>query len=145
MHDRIARVLEQKGRHIETTTPQASVFDAVDRMNAARIGSLLVVDDSSRLVGILTERDVLVRVVAVGRWGFATRVREVMTPDPITVRANATVTDAMELMTAHRCRHLPVVDDGGLCGLVSIGDLTSWLVNDQRRTIEDLHDYIRAA
>jgi CBS domain-containing protein len=145
MHDQIARVLEHKGRYVETTPPQASVFDAVDRMNAAHIGALLVVDEPSRVIGILTERDVLIRVVAAGRWSVYTRVRDVMTPNPITVRATATVTDALELMSMHRCGNLPVLDDRGLCGLVSIGDLTSWLVQDQRRTIEDLHSYIRAA
>lgn len=144
MHDQIARVLEHKGHHVETTAIDATATEAVERMNACRIGALVVLE-GGRPVGIFTERDVLVRIVASGLDPRTTRVGDVMTRDPVMIRSDETVADAMRIITDHRCRHLPVLDERGLCGLISIGDLTSWVVSDQQRTIYDLHDYIRAA
>jgi CBS domain-containing protein len=144
MTDAIARVLEVKGTRVETTTPQTTVAAAVALMNELRIGALVVIANG-RPVGIFTERDVLVRVVATGRIPGVTRVADVMTPDPVTIGADTTVGEAMRTITRSRCRHLPVVDAGGLRGLISIGDLTSWIVEEQQRTIHDLHHYIRAA
>ena len=92
-----------------------------------------------------TERDVLVRVVAAGLDPQGTPVGEVMTRSPVAVRSGQTVGDAMRIITERRCRHLPVIDDNRLHGLISIGDLTSWLVRDQERTIADLHDYMNRA
>jgi CBS domain-containing protein len=143
MHDRISRILERKGRDVATTAPGTSVVVAVEHMNVRHIGSLVVVD-GSRLTGILTERDVLMRVVAAGRDPRVTMVAEVMTPDPVIVRPDMTIGDAMRLITERRCRHLPVVDETGLCGLISSGDLTSWVVRLREAEINDLQDYIRA-
>ncbi|MBC7978378.1 MAG: CBS domain-containing protein [Myxococcales bacterium] len=141
MSDPIARVLEHKGSDVEAIAPDTLVITAVQRMNAKKIGALLVID-KGRPVGIFTERDVLVRVVAAGLDPKTTPVNEVMTRNPVVVRADVTVHEAMFVITQRRCRHLPVLDDNGVCGLISIGDLTSWLVRDQQRTIEDLHDYM---
>src|SRR5258706_9634624 len=148
MSDRISRVLKHKGAHVETVPPETTVFDAVERMNEQRIGALLVADNYRpgkpyRPIGIFTERDVLVRVLACRLDPQTTTVGEVMTSDPVTVRSDATVAEAMAIITDKRCRHLPVVDDTGLCGLISIGDLTSWVVRDQELTISDLHGYIQ--
>jgi CBS domain-containing protein len=144
MNDPIARVLESKGSGIETVSPDTMVLVAVQRMNERKIGALLVTD-GGRAVGIFTERDVLVRVVAAGLDPHATPVNEVMTRNPVVIRPEATVNEAMRVTTGRRCRHLPVVDDGGLRGLISLGDLTSWVVRHQQRTIEDLHDYMSRA
>lgn len=144
MNDRIYKVLEHKGREVECTSINTTVFAAVERMNALRIGALVVLD-AGRLVGIVTERDVLTRVIARTLDPRLTLVGDVMTREPVTVRADATVSDAMIVITNRRCRHLPVVDETGVCGLISIGDLTSWMVRDQQQTIADLHNYIRAA
>lgn len=146
----VAHVLAYKGHRIETVSPEASVLDAVAKMNAHRIGSVLVTDtyrpgQPYRPVGIFTERDVLVRVIAPGLDPSKTPVGDVMTRTPITVRASATIAEAMRVVTERRCRHLPVIDDTGLCGLISIGDLTKWVVNDQRQTIDDLQGYIARA
>ena len=146
--DKVAHVLAHKGRHVETVGPEATVLEAVVRMNERRIGSVLVADTYApgrpyRPIGIFTERDVLVRVISQGRDPATTRVGEVMTENPVTVHASTSVVDAMRLVTDKRCRHLPVLDDAGLCGLISIGDLTKWVVRDQQRTIDDLHDYLR--
>lgn len=144
MNDPIAKVLESKGGGVETVSPQTTVLAAVQRMNERKIGALLVTE-ANRPVGIFTERDVLVRVVAAGLDPDTTQVNEVMTPDPVVVRSEVTVNEAMRLSTGQRCRHLPVIDDGDLRGLISIGDLTSWVVRHQQRTIDDLHDYMSRA
>ncbi len=145
MQDRIATVLELKGHAVESTRCETTVTAAVEHMNRQRIGAL-VVTDGSALVGMFTERDVLVRVVARGLDPTTTRVGDVMTRDPIAINPDTTVGESLVMITERRCRHLPVLDaTGALCGLISSGDLTSWIVRDQQRTIEDLHAYIRAA
>jgi CBS domain-containing protein len=141
MNEPIARVLDHKGSDVQAITPETMVITAVQRMNDRKIGALLVIDGVVP-VGIFTERDVLVRVVAAGLDPRTTPVSEVMTRNPVVVRSDVTVKEALFVITQRRCRHLPVVDDAGVRGLISIGDLTSWLVRDQQRTIEDLHDYM---
>lgn len=144
MHDRVRDVLDSKGRSVYTTTPTTPVIAAIEMMNDRRIGALVVVDGGV-LVGIFTERDVLVRLVAAGLDAQTTQVADVMTRSPLSVSSQESVADAMKLMTDHRCRHLPVCHRGELHGLISIGDLTSWLVTDKQRYIDDLHAFIRAA
>lgn len=144
MNDRIAKVLEQKGRDVVTVSPDATVLAAVQRMNERRIGALLVTE-GGRPVGMFTERDVLVRVVAAGLDPKATSVGEVMTRSLVVIRSDLTVAQAMVLITERRCRHLPVIDGSALRGLISSGDLTSWVVRHQQRTIDDLYDYMNRA
>ena len=134
-------LLEHKGRDVETVDPDTSVFVAVQRMNVRHIGALVITDEQN-LVGIMTERDVLTRVVATNRDPTGTRVWEVMTRDPVIIDADATVEEALGVVSSRRCRHLPVVHQNALYGLVSAGDLTAWIVRDQRRTIDDLYDYV---
>jgi CBS domain-containing protein len=144
MNEPIAKVLEHKGSDVVTVSPETTVLVAVQQMNDRKIGALLVLERGGP-VGIFTERDVLVRVVAAGADPKTTPVSEVMTRSPVMVRSDVTVADTMVVMTERRCRHLPVVDDTKLRGLISIGDLMSWLVRHQQRTIEDLHDYMTRA
>jgi CBS domain-containing protein len=144
MHDPISRLLDLKGSDVVTVSPETTVVTAVQRMNEHRIGALLVTE-RARPIGIFTERDVLVRVVATGLDPRTTPVNEVMTRNPVVVRSTVTVAEAMMVITERRCRHLPVIDDNGLRGLISIGDLMSWLVRHQQRTIDDLHDYMARA
>jgi len=141
MNEAIREVLELKGCDVETIDPHASVLDAVEQMNQLHIGALLVTD-GDRPIGIFTERDVLVRVVAKRLDPETTPVGEVMTRGLVTLTADTSVVEAMMIVTDKRCRHLPVFDGARLVGLVSIGDLTSWVVRDQQRTIADLYDYI---
>ena len=144
MNAPLANVLALKGNDVVTVAPETTVLVAVQQMNDRKIGALLVLD-RGRPVGIFTERDVLVRVVAAGLDPKGTPVGEVMTRSPVAVRSATTVGEAMRIITERRCRHLPIVDDSRLLGLISIGDLTSWLVRDQERTIADLHDYMNRA
>jgi CBS domain-containing protein len=142
MNEALERLLEYKGGALEAVPPKTSIMDAIARMNDRHIGSLLIMEDD-RLVGIFTERDVLTRVVPTGMDPQRTPVSEVMTRQLITVAPTTTVQEAMMVVTDTRRRHLPVVQGGKVIGLVSIGDLTRWMVRDQQRTIDDLIDYVR--
>ncbi len=139
--DRIQQLLAAKGNEVETIEPDATVLDAAQHMHDRRVGSVVVVEDD-RIVGILTERDVMGRVVVAGLNPGTTAVRDVMTSDLYTVDPNTTVAEAMYIATNRRCRHLPVIDGDQLVGLVSAGDLTAWLVKEQRIAIDDLELYI---
>jgi CBS domain-containing protein len=144
MNEPVAKLLEQKTERVEAVAPQTTIAQAVARMNERRIGSLLVMD-GDRLVGIFTERDVLTRVVPQQLDPRRTPVGEVMSRNPVTISPTRTVEEAMMAMTDTRHRHLPVVQGGKVVGLVSIGDVTRWMVRDQQRTIEDLTDYVQRA
>jgi CBS domain-containing protein len=141
----VTKLLDQKGEALEVVNPQTTIMEAVRRMNERRIGSVLVMD-GSRLAGIFTERDVLTRVVPQQLDPNRTPVGEVMTRQPVTIPPTTTIQEAMMVVTDTRRRHLPVVlPDGRVLGMVSIGDLTRWVVRDQQRTIDDLFDYVRRA
>lgn len=137
----LVALLKDKPGRVYSVGPDTSVASAVREMNRHNIGSVVVLDDVE-LVGIFTERDVLVRVVAVDLDAETTPVQQVMTQDPVCVTPEMSVEDAMLLVTERRFRHLPVMHDGALRGLVSSGDLTRWLVRDQQHRIEDLSAYI---
>ncbi|HET9989525.1 MAG TPA: CBS domain-containing protein [Kofleriaceae bacterium] len=137
----IRDLLSYKGAHVEIARPDELVITAVHRMNANHIGALVVVEPG-RVVGIITERDLLIRVLGTGCDPQLTKIEAVMTSDVISVHPEDKIAVAMELTTNLRVRHLPVVDDGRLVGLVSAGDLTAWFVRDQRQLIDDLHSFI---
>ena len=141
MKDSLKTLLKNKGRAVHAVPPETTVLDAVRKMNQERIGALLVMNGDD-LVGIFTERDVLTRIVDQGRDPGATRVAEVMTSKPVVVTAAATVNEAMAIVSEKRCRHLPVVDEGRLVGLVSAGDLTHWVTRGHEYHIQDLVNYI---
>lgn len=137
----LSALLKDKPGRVYSVTPDSSVANAVREMNRHNIGALVVLDNGE-LVGIFSERDVLVRVVVADRDAETTRVEQVMTQDPVCVSPEMSVEDAMLLVTEKRFRHLPVMHDGTLHGLVSSGDLTRWLVRDQQHRIDDLNAYI---
>jgi CBS domain-containing protein len=141
MQSTLSAILQQKGHEVLTVAPDAKVIDAVRKMNEHGVGSLLVMN-GDEVVGIFTERDVLRRVVDAELDPRTTRVAKVMTRELITVRQRMTVTEAMAVVTEKRCRHLPVIEDGQLLGMVSIGDLTRWVSREQALHIQDLVNYI---
>ena len=143
MDAKIGKLLEDKPAALVTIEPRAQVMDAVRLMNQHHIGSVLVME-ATQVRGIFTERDVLTRVVAMARDPTQTRVDEVMTRELVTVTPETTVRVVMQLMTERRFRHVPVLHDGAVIAILSIGDLTRWISRDQRRTIDDLTDYVRA-
>lgn len=141
MQDTLETVLAGKGSAIHYVVPEATVLDAIQKMNAERIGAVLVCV-SGELVGIFTERDVLCRVIAEGRDPATTKVVEVMTSELVTVRSSTRVEEAMAVITDRRFRHLPVIDDGELKGIVSSGDLTRRVSRNQQGHIQDLMNFI---
>ena len=141
MQDTLSAVLAAKGSSVYSVAPEVRVLDAVRKMNQEHVGALLVCE-SNELVGIFTERDVLTRVVDAGRDPGATKVVDVMTSEVETVRSSTGVQDAMALISERRFRHLPVIDDGELLGVVSSGDLTRWVSRNQEGHIQHLVNYI---
>lgn len=138
----ISSILERKGTTVHTVRSSESVGNAVDRMNHFRVGSLVVTSNEHAVIGIFTERDILVRIIAAGREPRVTRVGEVMSTELVTVTPDTTLDDAMRLMTHTRHRHLPVTSSGGICGLISIGDITRSMVDERDAQIGDLVHYI---
>lgn len=140
--DRVSMLLRQKGSEVFSLPSDASVYSAIELMADKRVGALLVVDDG-QLVGVMSERDYARKVILQGRSSKHTFVREIMTPSPITIGCSATVEEAMRTMTDHHFRHLPVIDSAGrVAGVLSIGDLVSWIMTSQDATITHLERYI---
>lgn len=138
----ISEILTVKGAHILSIGPSATVLDAATLMNEHKIGSLLVMD-AGRLIGIITERDMLQRVLVARRDPATIAVGEVMTTELVCCHAHTTLEEARGVLKNRRIRHLPVIDaDERLLGVVSIGDLNAHQANDHERTISILHDYI---
>lgn len=133
-------ILAAKGRDVVSLTDTASVLDAARLMNERGIGGVAVMREGN-MVGIFTERDVLRRVVAEHRDPAAMPLRDVMTERVVTCRPEATLDECIAVMTAKRIRHLPVVDDSGLCGMISSGDVLAFQLEDQQATIRYLKGY----
>ena len=134
-------ILSRKGTEVVSVPPTATVHEAARRMNERSIGGLVVLADGV-LTGIFTERDVLRRVVVPGRPPAGTTVAEVMTTPVITCSASTRIEECAELMTSRRIRHLPVVDDGAIGGMVTIGDLLAFQLRDQQATIEYMNNLV---
>ena len=137
----VRHLLDTKGDEVIAIGRNASVFDAINLMADRAVGSLLVMDGNA-LVGIVTERDYARKVILKGRASDSTEVGDIMTTDLVTTSASQTVRDCMTLMTEERIRHLPVVEDGQVIGLISIGDLVNAIISDQQEEIEQLGQYI---
>ncbi len=139
--DTVGALLRDKAPTIHSISPTATVFDAISLMAERNVGALPVLQDD-RLVGMISERDYTRKVMLKGKSSKETPVGEIMTRDPQTVGPENTVNDCMEIMTEHRVRHLPVVEDDKLIGLLSIGDLVKWIMSAQTATIEHLTRYV---
>ncbi len=138
----VQQLLDEKGHDIQSIHPDDSVFDAVQRLADANIGSLIVVEDD-RPVGIFTERDYARSVILKGKSSPTTPVRDIMTTRVIFVQPAQTVEDCMAIMTDKHIRHLPVLDGEKLVGMISIGDLVKSIIADQKFTIEQLEQFIQ--
>ena len=133
----LSKLMEERSAAVHSITPEVTVTECVRQMNELKIGAMLVME-SDRLVGIFTERDAMTRVLGGGLDPAQTRLSEVMSSDPVCVSPSTTLEEARALVTSKRIRHLPVVDNGKVMGMVSSGDLTHWLVRDQSLQIGDL-------
>jgi CBS domain-containing protein len=137
----IGSVLKKKGHEICSVAPPAAVYDAIALMAAKNVAAVLVIAEGT-LVGIISARDYGRKVILEGKSSRDVRVQEIMTTSLVTVTPETTVLDAMALMTRHHIRHLPVLRDEKLEGVVSMGDLVSEVISGQAFTIEQLQKYI---
>ena len=144
MNTTIATLLEQKDGAVFTIPSTVTVAEAVQEMNAHKVGSVLVMN-GLRLAGIFTERDVLRRVVGADIDPRLTPITKVMTSEVLTIEPCATVQEVMDIFANRRCRHLPVMTDGKLLGVISIGDVSRWVANSHRVEAESLRQYIAGA
>ena len=138
---KVSDILGKKGTDVHTIQQEQTVFDAVVKMSDIGVGSLVIMN-GEEIAGILTERDYLRKVIVRGRSSKETKVREIMTSDLIYVKPEDTVEDCMAIMTEKHFRHLPVIVDGKLAGLVSVGDLMKQISRDRKVTIQHLTDFI---
>ena len=139
---KISSILEEKGSTIHSITPQASVFEALTLMAEVNVGALVVMEND-RIAGIISERDYARKVVLAGKTSLETKVSDIMSSNVITTSPEQTVDDAMAVMTNSGIRHLPVVEQDQLIGLVSIGDLVKAVISSQQIIIEQLESYIK--
>jgi len=137
----VQHLLDRKGTELISIVRDASVFDAIKLMADRGVGSLLVMD-GRKLIGIVTERDYARKVIIKGRSSESTEVGEIMSTDLVTATSQQTVDECMNVMTDRRIRHLPVVDEGEVIGLISIGDLVQAIISDQQEAISQLEQYI---
>jgi CBS domain-containing protein len=139
---RVIGVLKGKGSHVATVGPDQTLLVAAAELGQRRIGALVVTGPDGSVVGIVSERDIVASIAAGGAGSLDRPVSEVMTVDVITCSSNDTMEQLMSVMTAQRIRHLPVVDDGALVGIVSIGDVVKRRVGEIEDEAKALGDYI---
>jgi CBS domain-containing protein len=142
METPVGKLLKIKGNDVVTTSSSTTIFDAVKQMEDSRIGSLPVIDSTGKIVGMLTERDCMRKVLLKERPLRSVTVGEVMSSPIITVQATELVENCMVIMTEKRLRHLPVMDHTKLIGLISIGDVVKFLCTEREQDIKNLENYI---
>jgi CBS domain-containing protein len=135
-------LLAQKGHVIVSIDPDKSVYEALKLLAENNIGALLVFK-SEKLIGVFSERDYARKLALKGKFSKDTAIREVMTENVITVSSDCNLEQCMEVMTYKHIRHLPVVQDGRVTGIISIGDIVKAIISDQKSTIGFLEDYIK--
>ena len=138
---KVRNILQVKGNTIYSVAPDNTVYEALEVMMEKNLGALLVIDNN-HFVGIFTEKDYARKVILKGKASKETLVKEIMSEHPITVTPDTTIEECMKLMSSSYIRHLPVLEKDELVGLISIGDLVRFIMEEQRTIIEDLEHYI---
>jgi CBS domain-containing protein len=137
----VSQVLRAKGHGFHAVGPEATAYDALEIMAEKNVGALLVIENGE-LAGVFSERDYARKVILKGKSSKNTKVRELMSSPPITVGTQTSLRECMVLMTEHHVRHLPVMSNGVLLGVLSIGDVVNAVISEQATAINDLADYI---
>jgi CBS domain-containing protein len=141
IYDTVREILKRKGSDVWSISPESTVYQAIEMMANKHVGALLVMT-GDRLVGILSERDYARKVILKGRSSKETPVQEIMSSPVIFTEPQHTVDECMKIMTDNRIRHLPVLEEEKVTGIVSIGDLVNWIISAQNHTIEQLQNYV---
>jgi len=139
----VKTILDVKGRQVYTVTPETNVYTALELMDEKGIGAVLVVNDQDKVLGILSERDYARKVSLKGKTAKDTSVTEIMTENVIYVEPSQPIEECMALMVGKHIRHLPVLEDDKLAGIISIGDVVKTMITEQQMLIEQLESYIR--
>ena len=137
----VSALLHHKGPAVWSIAPEATVLEAIKLMADKNIGALLVVS-GGKLLGMFSERDYTRKIVLQGKTSKETRVREILTSKVIFVTPHDSIEECMRLMTEHHVRHLPVLEDKKIVGVVSIGDLVNWIISSQNAAIAQMEQYI---
>jgi CBS domain-containing protein len=140
----IRTILDRKGTNFWSVSPSNTVFEAISMMAEKNVGALPVMEGEN-LVGIISERDYARKVILLGRGSRETAVAVIMTRNVRTAGMDDSVQECMQLMTENRFRHLPVVEDGRVIGIISIGDLVNWIISVQTAMIDDLEHFVTGA
>lgn len=138
---KVKNIIQIKGGAVFTVPSDTTVYSALELMLEKSIGALLIVDHGN-FVGIFTERDYARKLILKGKSSRDTFIREVMTERPITVTPDTSIEDCMKIMSDKKIRHLPVMDEGKLGGLISVGDVVKFIIEEQKFIIENLEQYI---
>lgn len=138
---KVKDILQVKGNAVVTVRPDTMIFDALSLMSKYNVGAVLVVDNNN-LVGVFTERDYARKIILKGRTSLDTSVSEIMSDELITVHPEESIAECMVLMSDKRVRHLPVVQNGQLIGIISIGDVVKFIIEEQETVIEHFKMYI---
>lgn len=138
---KVHNILSQKGTVVHCLSPDATVYDGLKMMEEKNLGALVIVE-GKKISGIFTERDYARKVVLKGKFSKETSIAEIMHSDPITVNEDDSIGECMNLMTNNFIRHLPVVRNGELAGIISIGDVVKFIIKEQQFIIENLNNYI---
>ena len=137
----VRNILQKKGNAVYSISPDSSVYDALEELEEKNLGALIVLENR-KLIGVFTERDYARKVILKGRSSKETLVRDIMSGSPVFVDPDKTLDDCMQLMTDKFIRHLPVLENGELIGVISIGDIVKYIIYDKDFIIENLEHYI---
>lgn len=137
----VKNILEEKGSEVHTIAPEATVYEALKKMAGQNIGALLVMK-GEEVIGVFSERDYARKIILRGKSSKDSAVGDLLSDRIFYVKLTTTTTECMQIMNDHRVRHLPVLEDEKLIGVVSIGDIVKKIIQDQHLTIKQLEDYI---
>ena len=142
MKSTVKELLTEKGSNVWTINQNKTVYDGLVMMSKKDVGALLVVDDEGKLEGIFSERDYARKIILLGKTSKDTKIGDMMSREISVVKPDNTIQNCLALMTKKKIRHLPVIDQNKLIGVVSIGDAVNRIISDQEETIHNLEDYI---